>query len=146
MLAPRDAPERRTLRWRFGRASSAARLSFLYLLRPARILWLAVFTEGGYLNSSLQGAGLIQQPILFLSFENLPGILTAIVVAESWRATAIVLLILIAGLQLIPRDFFEAADVFGAGRFRRAIHVGLPLLRPSLASALIIRTLLGLPA
>src|SRR5436309_15686805 len=69
----------------------------------AGILWLAVFTERGYLNSSLQGAGLIQQPILFLSFENLPGILTAIVVAESWRATAIVLLILIAGLQLIPR-------------------------------------------
>jgi len=107
----------------------------------AGILWLAVFTERGYLNSSLQGAGLIQQPILFLSFENLPGILTAIVVAESWRATAIVLLILIAGLQLIPRDFFEAADVFGAGRFRRTIHVVLPLLRPSLQSALIIRTI-----
>ena len=96
----------------------------------AGILWLAVFTERGYLNSSLQGAGLIQQPILFLSFENLPGILTAIV-----------LLILIAGLQLIPRDFFEAADVFGAGRFRRTIHVVLPLLRPSLQSALIIRTI-----
>ena len=107
----------------------------------AGILWLAVFTERGYLNSSLQGAGLIQQPILFLSFENLPGILTAIVVAESWRATAIVLLILIAGLQLIPRDFFEAADVFGADRFRRTIHVVLPLLRPSLQSALIIRTI-----
>ena len=107
----------------------------------AGILWLAVFTERGYLNSSLQAAGLIQQPILFLSFENLPGILTAIVVAESWRATAIVLLILIAGLQLIPRDFFEAADVFGAGRFRRTIHVVLPLLRPSLQSALIIRTI-----
>src|SRR5207253_7605733 len=92
----------------------------------AGLLWLAVFTERGYLNSSLQGAGLIQQPILFLSFENLPGILTALVVAESWRATASVLLILIAGLQLIPRDFFEAADVFGAGRFRRTIHVVLP--------------------
>src|SRR2546428_3836487 len=89
----------------------------------------------------MQVAGLIQQPILFLSFETLPGILTAIVVAESWRATAIVLLILIAGLQLIPRDFFEAADVFGAGRFRRTIHVVLPLLRPSLQSGLIIRTI-----
>src|SRR3989454_2393344 len=105
----------------------------------AGILWLAVFTERGYLNSSLQGAGLIQQPILFLSFENLPGILTAIVVAESWRATAIVLLILIAGLQLIPRDFFEAADVFGAGRFRPAIPVVPPVLRASPQSALIIR-------
>src|SRR2546427_4120566 len=107
----------------------------------AGILWLAVFTERGYLNSALQSAGVIQQPILFLSFENFPGILSAIVIAESWRATAIVLLILVAGLQLIPRDYFEAADLFGADRIRRTIHVVLPLLRPSLQSALIIRTI-----
>src|SRR5437870_13913849 len=54
----------------------------------AGILWLAVFTERGYLNSALQSAGVIQQPIIFLSFENVPGILSAIVIAESWRATA----------------------------------------------------------
>jgi len=110
----------------------------------AGILWLAVFTERGYLNSALQSAGVIQQPIIFLSFENVPGILSAIVIAESWRATAIVLLILIAGLQLIPRDFFEAADLFGATRFRRTVHVVLPLLRPSPQSALIIRTIFAL--
>src|SRR5881628_183387 len=80
----------------------------------AGILWLAVFTERGYLNSTLQNAGVIQQPIIYLSFENFGGILSAIVIAESWRATAIVLIILIAGLQLIPREFFEAADLFGA--------------------------------
>src|SRR6267143_203841 len=107
----------------------------------AGILWLAVFTERGYLNSTLQSAGVIDQPILFLSFDNLGGILTAIVIAETWRATAIVLVILIAGLQLIPRDFFEAADLFGANRLRRTVHVVLPLLRPSLQSALIIRTI-----
>jgi multiple sugar transport system permease protein len=107
----------------------------------AGILWLAVFTERGYLNSTLQNAGVIDQPILWLSFDNFAGILSAIVIAESWRATALVLVILIAGLQLIPRDFFEAADLFGANRFRRTIHVVLPLLRPSLQSALIIRTI-----
>ncbi|HEV8535998.1 MAG TPA: sugar ABC transporter permease [Candidatus Limnocylindria bacterium] len=107
----------------------------------AGILWLAVFTERGYLNSTLQSAGVIDQPILYLSFENFAGIVSAIVIAEAWRATAIVLLILIAGLQLIPRDFFEAADLFGADRIRRTIHVVLPLLRPSLQSALIIRTI-----
>jgi multiple sugar transport system permease protein len=107
----------------------------------AGILWLAVFTERGYLNSALQSAGLIDQQVLWLSFDNFPGILSAIVVAESWRATALVLVILIAGLQLIPRDFFEAADLFGATRFRRTVEVVLPLLRPSLQSALIIRTI-----
>jgi multiple sugar transport system permease protein len=107
----------------------------------AGILWLAVFTERGYLNSTLQNAGVIDQPVLWLSFDNFAGILSAIVIAESWRATALVLVILIAGLQLIPRDFFEAADVFGANRLRRTVHVVLPLLRPSLQSALIIRTI-----
>jgi len=107
----------------------------------AGILWLAVFTERGYLNSTLQNAGVIDQPVLWLSFDNFAGILSAIVIAESWRATALVLVILIAGLQLIPRDFFEAADLFGANRIRRTVHVVLPLLRPSLQSALIIRTI-----
>lgn len=107
----------------------------------AGILWLAVFTERGYLNSTLQNAGVIDQPVLWLSFDNFAGILSAIVIAETWRATALVLVILIAGLQLIPRDFFEAADLFGANRIRRTVHVVLPLLRPSLQSALIIRTI-----
>lgn len=107
----------------------------------AGILWLAVFTERGYLNTVAQGVGLLQTTPVYLSFENFGGLLTAIVIAESWRATAIVMVILVAGLQLIPRDYFEAADLFGASRIRRTIHVVLPLLRPSLQSALIIRTI-----
>lgn len=107
----------------------------------AGILWLAVFTERGYLNTIAQDAGVIQQAKVYLSFENFGGLIAAIVIAESWRATAIVMVILVAGLQLIPRDYFEAADLFGASRFRRTMHVVLPLLRPSLQSALIIRTI-----
>jgi len=107
----------------------------------AGILWLSIFTERGYLNTVGQGVGLIQTPPVYLSFENFGGLLAAIVIAESWRATAIVMIILVAGLQLIPRDYFEAADLFGANRIRRTIHVVLPLLRPSLQSALIIRTI-----
>src|SRR6266550_4083926 len=99
------------------------------------------FKERGYLNTVGQGVGLIQTPPVYLSFENFGGLLAAIVIAESWRATAIVMVILVAGLQLIPRDYFEAADLFGANRIRRTIHVVLPLLRPSLQSALIIRTI-----
>ena len=105
------------------------------------ILWLAVFTERGYLNTVAEGIGLIQDPKVYLSFENFGGLLAAIVIAESWRATSIVMVILVAGLQLIPREYFEAADLYGANRIRRTIHVVLPLLRPSLQSALIIRTI-----
>src|SRR6266513_3593801 len=107
----------------------------------AGIVWLAMFTDQGYLNTILQGLGLIKEPIAYLSYENLQWIFIAVVVAESWRATAIVLVILLAGLQLIPRDYFEAAEVFGANRIRRTLSVVLPMLRPSLQSALIIRTI-----
>ena len=66
-----------------------------------------------------------------------------IVLAEIWRATAIVLVILVAGLQLIPKEYAEAAEVFGATPWRRFTNITLPLLKPSLQSALILRTVLA---
>jgi len=107
----------------------------------AGLLWLAAFTERGYLNSVLQSAGVISQPMLWLSFDNFGGLIAAIVIAESWRTTAMVLLVLLAGLELIPRELSETAELFGAGRLRRLVHVVLPLLRPSLQSAILIRTI-----
>lgn len=105
------------------------------------IVWTAIFTERGYLNSILNALGIIDKPFLFLSYQNIGAMFGAIVVAESWRATAIVMTILLAGLQVIPRDYFEAADVFGATALKRTLFVVLPLLRPSLQNALIIRTI-----
>lgn len=107
----------------------------------AGIAWLSIFTERGYLNSILNELGILERPFLFLSYQNLPAMFGTIVVAESWRATAIVMTILLAGLQVIPRDYFEAADVFGATTLKRTLFVVLPLLRPSLQNALIIRTI-----
>jgi len=107
----------------------------------AGLLWLAAFTERGYLNSVLQSAGVISQPVLWLSFDNFGALIAAIVIAESWRTTAMVLLVLLAGLELIPRELSETAELFGAGRLRRLVHVVLPLLRPSLQSAILIRTI-----
>jgi multiple sugar transport system permease protein len=107
----------------------------------AGIAWLSIFTERGYLNSILNQMGILERPFLFLSYQNLPALFGTIVIAESWRATAIVMTILLAGLQVIPRDYFEAADVFGANTLKRTLFVVLPLLRPSLQNALIIRTI-----
>jgi multiple sugar transport system permease protein len=107
----------------------------------AGIVWLAIFSDNGYLNTLLVGAGVVTQPVTFLSYERLDLLLATVVVAESWRATAIVLVILLAGLQLIPREYFEAADVFGANRLKRTLLIVLPMLRPSIQSALIIRTI-----
>lgn len=110
----------------------------------AGIAWLAIFTERGYLNSFLQTLGLIQEPRLWLSYETPAMLFLAVVAAEVWRATAIVLVILVAGLQLIPKEYSEAAEVFGATPWRRFWKVTLPLLMPSLQVALILRTILAL--
>ena len=63
--------------------------------------------------------------------------------AEIWRSTAIVLIVIVAGLNQVPKDFGEAAAVFGASRWTRFTRITLPLIRPALQSALILRTVLA---
>jgi len=109
----------------------------------AGIVWFALFTERGYLNTLLTGLGLLDKPFIFLSYQNTGWLLFAVVLAEAWRATSIVMVILVAGLQSIPHEFLEAADVFGATLWDKVWRVILPLLRPSLQVALILRTILA---
>jgi multiple sugar transport system permease protein len=107
------------------------------------ILWYSVFTQLGYLNSILQSLGLIDQPLTYLSAQTRYWIVIAIWLAEVWRATSIVMVIVVAGMQAISREVLEAAEVFGATLWQRIRYVILPLLRPSLQVALILRTILA---
>ena len=65
----------------------------------------------------------------------------AIVLVDVWKTTPFMALLLLAGLQLIPSDLYEAARVDGATRMQMFTRITLPLLRPSLLVALIFRTL-----
>ncbi len=109
----------------------------------AGILFFSIFTGNGLLNSILDGLGLIDGPYAFLTAETTRWILFAIVLAELWRATSIVMVILVAGLQAIPDETLEAAELFGASYRQRVRHIMLPLLRPSIQVALILRTILA---
>ena len=109
----------------------------------AGLVWLAIMQDRGYLNSALFALGLVDGPTNWLSYENPWTLFAAIVIAEVWRATAIVLVIIVAGLQLIPKEYNEAAEIFGAKPWTRFIRITLPLLKPSLQSALILRTVLA---
>lgn len=108
----------------------------------AGIIWFAIFTERGYLNTVLYGLGLLDKPYIFLNYQTAWPIV-AVVLAEVWRATSIVMVVLVAGLQSIPKEYDEAAQVFGANWFTRLWRVTLPLLRPSIQVALILRTILA---
>jgi len=109
----------------------------------AGIVWFSIFTEQGWLNSLLTQLGVLDRPFIFLNYQRPVLLILTIVVAEAWRATSIIMVILVAGLQGIPRDYLEAADVFGATAWQRVRHVILPLLKPSIRVALILRTILA---
>jgi multiple sugar transport system permease protein len=69
------------------------------------------------------------------------GALAAVIVADVWKTSAFAALIILAGLQTIPRELEEAAEVDGASPLRRFFVVTLPLLRPALLAALLFRTI-----
>lgn len=109
----------------------------------AGLAWFAILQDSGYLNSVLYSVGAISDQQAWLSYETPSTLFLGIAAAEVWRATAIVLVILVAGVQLIPREYGEAAEVFGATPWQRFRRVTLPLLKPSLRTALILRTVLA---
>ena len=108
------------------------------------IVWYSIFTQYGYLNTILQGLGLIDSPNIYLSAATREWIIVAIWLAEVWRATSIIMIILVSGLQAISEEVLEAAEVFGASLWQRVRYIILPLLRPSIQVALILRTILAL--
>jgi multiple sugar transport system permease protein len=109
----------------------------------AGIIWLAIFEQSGFLNSMMHGLGVVDKPVNFLSYQNPAIVFLAIALAEIWRATAIMLVILVAGIGLIPKEYYEAAEVFGASPWQRFLRITLPLLRPSLQTALVLRVILA---
>ena len=109
----------------------------------AGLAWLAIFNDRGYFNSVLASLGFISGPTSWLSYQNPVALFVCVIIAEIWRATAIVLVIVVAGVQLIPKEYNEAAEVFGARPWTRFLKITLPLLKPSLQSALILRTVLA---
>ncbi|GHC72699.1 carbohydrate ABC transporter permease [Limoniibacter endophyticus] len=76
---------------------------------------------------------------------NSPGwAMTAICLTIIWKTSSFIALILLAGLQTIPRSLYEAAEVDGAGKLRQFFEITLPLLRPAIVVALIFRTITAL--
>jgi ABC-type sugar transport system permease subunit len=103
----------------------------------AGVMFTYLFGSAGYLNEILHRMGAIDIPIDWLGggWRSLGVIL----VADLWKVTPLVTLILLAGLESVPESALEAAAVDGAGAWRRFWYVTLPLLRPSLITAVVLR-------
>jgi len=107
----------------------------------AALMSYNIFTSHGFLNKFLMSFGIIETPIYFFGLGLSSRAFWVIVLTELWRATPLVFVILLASLQMISKDYFEAADVFGFSSWQKFFYITLPLTMPSLQSALLIRTL-----
>lgn len=96
-------------------------------------------TSAGIFNKIMLDLGLIATPQAWLSDPNLQ--LPTAIIVDVWKTAPFMALLLLAGLQTIPQDLYEAASVDGASPMRRFFSITIPLLRPAIAIALIFRTL-----
>ncbi|MEJ2183880.1 MAG: sugar ABC transporter permease [Nitrospirota bacterium] len=102
-------------------------------------MWRFIFNDKyGLLNFALHGADVGSYTAWLAD----PGFaFGAIVVADVWKASAFAGLLILAGLQGIPEELYEAARIDGANAWQRFRRVTLPLLKPAILVALLFRTM-----
>ena len=103
---------------------------FMPVVMPAvvmAVVWTFMYQQDGVLNTILGWAGIDPIPWLRSSSTALP----AVILIGIWRATPYYMVIFLAGLQAIPAEYYEAAEIDGAGHWASFRHITLPLLRPT---------------
>jgi len=93
--------------------------------------------QQGLVNNALIFVGL--SPVNWLTRET-PAFI-AICIAIIWKTSSFAALVLLAGLQTIPKSLYEAAEVDGASKWRQFVEITLPMLMPAIVVALIFRTI-----
>ena len=131
LLLAERLPARRLLRAAVLLPFALPEIVFLTILRN-------VLTPRGYLSGALDLVGLgpvdVLAPGTAASF-------VAVAVADAWRTTPVVFLVVLGALVAIPAEIGHAARVDGASAWRRFWHVTLPLLRPAIVAAVLLRGL-----
>lgn len=104
-------------------------------------LWRFMYNQdNGVINDVLVNRlGILDSPVAWIA--NPTTSLPAIIAVDVWKTTPFMALLLLAGLQIIPGDVYEAATVDGASKWQQFWQITLPLLKPALLVALIFRTL-----
>jgi trehalose/maltose transport system permease protein len=101
--------------------------------------WMFIDTRAGFFNVVFQKLGFSDGQTPFLADDTFQ--LPAAIVIDVWKTTPFMALLLLAGLALIPEELYEAAEVDGASKWKQFTSITVPLLKPTLAVALVFRTL-----
>ncbi|HEU23584.1 MAG: ABC transporter permease [Mesoaciditoga sp.] len=103
-------------------------------------MWRWMYNDNyGVINSILMSLHIVKQPVVFLAFPSTA--MPAIISVDVWKTTPFMVLLILAGLQLIPEELYEAARIDGANAWQRFWSVTFPMIRPTIGIALIFRSL-----
>lgn len=104
------------------------------------LMWQYLYDgRNGLVASIFASLGLVSSPEAMLSTGS--GAMAAAIIADVWKTTPYMALLLLAGLQVIDRGLYESAAVDGAGKVKTFFTITLPLMKPSILVALLFRTL-----
>jgi trehalose/maltose transport system permease protein len=102
------------------------------------VMWRLMFQDPiGIINETANALGIISQPIL----SDATLLLIACILVDVWKTMPFMALLLLAGLQTIPGEVYEAARVDGANVMQRFFRITLPLLKGTILVAVLFRTL-----
>src|SRR6185503_2223407 len=125
-----------------GRSIFRAALLIPMMLPPVvvGVVWrLMLNADFGAINSALQSVGINTESLTWTASPRLA--LASVIAVDIWQWTPFMFLVLLAGLQAIPQEPYEASRIDGASAWQTFRHVTLPLLRPAILIALLLRTM-----
>ncbi|WP_053218036.1 carbohydrate ABC transporter permease [Virgibacillus senegalensis] len=106
----------------------------------AALMWSYLYDgSAGVVAEIFSNIGLLDEPTDLM--QTGAGAMTAAILADVWKTTPYMAILLLAGLQNIPNSLYEASSIDGAGRVQNFFRITLPLLKPSILVALLFRTL-----
>lgn len=106
----------------------------------AALTWVWMLSDRfGILSHMMMQAGLVAQPILFLASPELA--LPSIILVNVWKNYAFVMIVIMAALQAIPSELYEAARVDGANAWQELWQITMPLIRPMILIVLLLRVI-----
>lgn len=124
----------------FGRNLLRTALVIPMMLAPVAmgLMWKFMYNdEFGIINFLIKRSGLSDRPPLWLADPALA--LYSVVVVDIWATTPLIILLMLAGLLSIPQEYYEAAWIDGAGLLAGFRHITLPMLRPVMLVAMLLR-------
>jgi multiple sugar transport system permease protein len=111
----------------------------------AAIIWKWVYNaDYGLINYYLLRLGVIDDPVQWLSEKHLA--MPAVIVMGIWISVGFNMVVYLAGLQAIPGEYYEAAEVDGAGAWQKFRRITFPLVAPTTFFLLIVQTIWGMQA